>query len=497
MMAHQRGPFALNVSACLLLALASGCASQRAKAPTVKIVGASDFAVSAGDGAIGKPNAQPTSATTEEKSKEVPATPQDQKNAQAEPRRGLVLAQSGEAAASERSLGAGEMQVQAVPGLAAQVEDPSAPRTQLSAIRQGAWVDEVVGNINGKPVYASVFLITGSSTVTALGQRLQRQSELMGREEWMTFAAREISRAVNSFVEDELLRAEAIGSLKPEEKQGLLAFIDRAQRELERQSGGSRAATERRLMEEKGMTLDEWRRQREDTELIRYELGNRIFQRINVSRRDIAQRYQQLSAEYNKPPLATYRLIQVSKGSSADIATITQLLSTQGFEAAAKSKANLNKPAEGGLEPRELPRPVEPAPLLVQQAEAIEPKSQAEAKPDPKAENKLPQLFNNPKLNEAANALKVGETAGPIELTASVAWIRLDSIEDRTVSLYDAQLSIEELIRTQRVERERGRFVKKLSGRASDETVRDIVVRLLEIATERYYPVGKPEPKKR
>jgi hypothetical protein len=190
-------------------------------------------------------------------------------------------------------------------------------------------------------------------------------------------------------------------------------------------------------------------------------------------------------------------LIQVSKGSSADIATITQLLSTQGFEAAAKSKANLNKPAEGGLEPRELPRPVEPAPLLVQQAEAIEPKSQAEAKPDPKAENKLPQLFNNPKLNEAANALKVGETAGPIELTASVAWIRLDSIEDRTVSLYDAQLSIEELIRTQRVERERGRFVKKLSGRASDETVRDIVVRLLEIATERYYPVGKPEPKKR
>jgi hypothetical protein len=373
----------------------------------------------------------------------------------------------------------------------------------LSQVRQRAWVDEVVGNINGKPVYASVFLIKGSSTVTALGPRLQRQADVLGRKEWIAFAAREISRAVNSFVEDELLRAEAIGSLKPEEKQGLFAFIDRAQRELERQSGGSRATAERRLMDEKGITMDEWRRQREDTELIRFELGNRIFQRINVSRRDIALRYQQLQAEYNKPPLATFRLIQVSKGSPQDITTITQLLAAQGFEAAAKNKANLNKPAEGGLELRELPQELQPLPPLAakaqEEASKAREKQPVENKPAEKkpAEKKPAQLFNNIKLDEAAKALKVGETAGPLELTASVAWVRFESIDDRTTSLYDAQLSVEEIIRSQRVERERARFVAQLTSRTNDETVRDIVLRLLQIATDRYYPANKAEPKRR
>jgi hypothetical protein len=334
-----------------------------------------------------------------------------------------------------------------------------------------------VGNINGKPVYASVFLLTGSPTVTALGPRLQREADLRSRNDWLNFATREITRAVNSFVEDELLRAEAIASLKPEEKQGLFAFIDRAQRELERQSGGSRAAAEQRLLDEKGITLDEWRRQREDLELIRFELSNRIFQRISVARRDIALRYQQLDAELNKPPLATFRLIQAAKDSPADIDTITQLLAAQGFEAAARSKANLNKPAEAGLEPREL---------------------------TPPQEGKDPvRLFANPKLDEAARALAArvaaadsagSQTVGPIELTASIAWLRLDAIEDRSTTLYDAQLSVEEDLRSQRVERERGRFIRKLAGRASDETIRDIVLRLLEVASQRYYPPTKAEP---
>lgn len=357
----------------------------------------------------------------------------------------------------------------------------------FAAIRSNAWVDEVVGNINGKPVYASVFLITGSPTVTALGPRLQREADLRTRNDWLNFATREITRAVNSFVEDELLRAEAIASLKPEERQGLFAFIDRAQRELERQSGGSRAAAEQRLLEEKGITIDEWRRQREDLELIRFELSNRIFQRVSVARRDIALRYQQLEAEFSKPPLATFRLIQASKDSKPDLDTITQLIATQGFEAAAKSKANLNKPAEGGLEQRELaPTPeATSAPAPTPAAAASEPPAPA-------------RLFANPKLDEAARSLAargaVGESLGPIELTASIAWIRLESIEDRTTSLYDAQLAVEEDLRSQRVERERTRFIRQLSGRASDETIRDIVLRLLEVASQRYYPASKPEP---
>ena len=330
----------------------------------------------------------------------------------------------------------------------------------VAAPRGGVvFVDAKVGDVNGRAVYASAILDYGMAGISPIGAQLAAEAKMRPAESWRGWARIRIAETLADLIREELLRAEALQSLTPEQKMGFLGFMQKIQGDFVRQRGGSQALAERSLQETEGITIDEWRRRQENDELVKFQVRERILGRVNVNYRDIEQRYEREKARFDPPPTAVFRLVQVPRSRPEDVAAFAALLgSGTGFAEAAKSPLNINQRERSGAEMRELK--------------------------GPRAEG---DFFPNATLNDAARTMKVGETVGPLELSASVAWLHLEAEEDRDVGIYDAQLLLEDEIRGQRTRRERDRYIMSLQSRASITDATAMVERLTKIAEARYF----------
>jgi len=324
------------------------------------------------------------------------------------------------------------------------------PESQV--VGESVFIDSKVGDVNGKPIYAGTFL-------APMADRLRAKAVEVKRPEWEKFARTEINRELDLFIEDELLRAEALASFSPEQRQGFLGFMESLSKKVQSENYGSRALAEKRAEETDGRSFDEALRRRQDDELIKYQLGEQIYRRVNISWRDIEQTYYRLFDNFNPAPKATFRMIQVLDTKAQDIETVkTRLAAGEAFKDIASDAINIYKAKTGGLDTLEMKGVKEEA-----------------------------KIYLNPKLNEAARVLPVGDVAGPIELDGSVAWITLENINANTRSLYDAQLVIENVLREGRTNDERKKYINRLRARASMSKVDDMRERLVEIAADRFY----------
>lgn len=352
------------------------------------------------------------------------------------------------------------MPTEAIANYAATPGGPAMSESDSPPVGQPVFIDAKVGDINGKPIFASTFFDRGTLTLEPLGPRLREEAKRLKPAEWREFAREEINNSLDALIEDELLRAEALADLTPEQKQGFFAFLQRLQREQISQSGGSRDSANESLMESEGMSLAEFMSQREQAELIRYQLSEKIFQRVQVSRRDIELAYTRFNDQFNPPPKYLFRIVAVPAGDAAGVAAMqARIDGGESFAAIAASEANTYKRPEGGLEPRELKTKIENA-----------------------------SWFGSAALNDTAKALTPGRTAGPIDFGTRKAWLHLETIEVKSTSLYDAQIAIENALRKERADAERKRYIAKLRSRASIGDTEETSRRLLEIAESRYLP---------
>lgn len=323
-------------------------------------------------------------------------------------------------------------------------------------VNASVFVDSKIGDINGRAIYAGEFLET-------MGDRLRAEAEKKNRADWTTFARTEISRELDALIEDELLTAEALASFTPEQKQGFFAFMQTVSRRLTAQNLGSRTLTEQRVQESEGKSLDKVLQDRRETELIKFQLQERIYKRVNVSWRDIKQTYERFYDEFNPPPKSRFRLIQISKSEPEAIAAVEQgLANGTSFETLALVPENLafvsNKERKAV---REVVQNRDPAKTT---------------------------FFANKDLNAIAAAMSAGEVKGPIPTDPTVTWLRLEEVVQESMPLYDAQLRIETFLKNNRNDLERKRYVARLRERASITDVGEMTDRLVEIALDRFYP---------
>ncbi len=313
-----------------------------------------------------------------------------------------------------------------------------------------------VGDVNGRPVFAGEFL-------EPLEGRLRAEARRRNRSEWLAFASKEIDQQLEGLITDELLRAEAISRLTEEEKAGFRAFADIVLRQnLVSNSRGSRALAERRLREESGLTEQEFLRRREEALLVRRSIELQIKQRVNVSWRDIVQRYERDAVKYNPPPTVNLRVLSVSKRDAAAVAAVTEAL------AAGRTFDEVSS-AEG---------PGKDASVV------------AASKVLEGAWNEA-EFFPVAGLNEAVHRLEgrpAGSVEGPVETATAVRWVELAGVEQESRSLYEAQLGIEREILGERLADEVKRTTDLLVERASITDVQQMGVSLLRIADQRYGP---------
>lgn len=417
------------------LALLSGCGTVRSAIDGTPAVRANDFV----DPQASAPSAAP--ATSNETTTRVV----EDSSARAKTAAGPV---SGPLAASEGMI-----------DVTAQTGAPEALSPAARPVGQAMLIDAKVGDVNARPVFASAFLDT-------MGERLRAEAVKRPPDEWRAWARKEITDRLNQFIRDELLRAEAMQRLSPEQKLGFLAFMEMMRKDLFARTGGSQAAAREELMAERGINDDQWLREREKEELIRFQISSEVDPRVVVSTRDMRLTYEKYQDIFNPAPKALFRIIRIPKARvESDLAEVDKRLKAgEAFTEVAKSPLNSFKRAEAG--------------------------QVSDKPPEIKGAISEGTWFADGVRNNAARQLTPGNWIGPYRAGEDFEYLAMDAVEIVQTSFYDSQMLIEDRLRSARREQELNRYVERLKQQASFTEVDEMASRLVEIAAERYLPSG-------
>lgn len=332
------------------------------------------------------------------------------------------------------------------------------PTREAVGLAETGFVDAVVGQINGRPVYASGFL-------APMDARLRAEAARLSPNQWRQQTATTIRDAIIERMREELVLAEFQATLTPEGKQGLFAFVERMRQEIVAQNLGSESLAGRRLQETEGLTLNQKVNQQRDLEIIRAQVNRAIGDRTYVSWREVELAYARDYDLYNPTPVARLRMIQVS--GEDEVAAVTEALAAgESFEDIARSRSSF-RAEEGGLWTIEVER------------EGYE----------------ATRIFAPDELNDVAVTLDVGEVSEPFEWSGSTIWLTLEEIVTPPgLTLYEAQLQIFDRLRGERYAEEQQKYLIRLFGRASVTDVAEMTERLFIIAEERYLDVPTATP---
>lgn len=330
-----------------------------------------------------------------------------------------------------------------------QIEGSDQPERPLQLL------DAKIGDVNGKPIFTSSFF-------APIEDRLIAEAQRLSLNEWRASAGRIIAQRLDGIIADELLRAEALAALTPTQRVGLQAFLSNFRNTLLSENLGSSQLAERRILEQEGLTLDQALRQKEVDTLVQLTLIREINRRVNVSWRDIRQRYDRDIDQFAPPPSAVLRVIRAFRDDEATVTQIRERLENGDsfIEVASSELNNYSTETQGVL------------------------KMQIEGSFEET------QFFGRDELNDATHQLAIGEHAGPVELGSSYYWILYEDQEQEIVSLYDAQLAIQRELTFERREQARDQYLARLQERARVSSRDEVLMRLFEIADARYAPTA-------
>lgn len=335
-------------------------------------------------------------------------------------------------------------------------------------------IDALIGQANGKPIYASEVLEPLDGKLRALGISSKR------RDEWVRGASKEIAGELSRRIRDELILAEARSNLTTEQRTGLFQVLTQIQEGLVSSQRGSAVAADEALRREQGRTLQEAAKDRLDREIISNEVRTRVSPRVFVSWRDIQAEYERQFDKYNPPSIANLRLIVVSAPARSDDAA--------GMTAYAQNVSTINAALGGGKS-------------FIEVASAIPNELRSNGG---KAERKFSGSYVEgtfspfASINDAIRALNVGQSSGPIVYKDDAGrerstWVFLESIaQPPSETLYEAQLDVENELRDKRFDAEITKYLDTLIKRGNVSKMESMVSRLVDIASDRYWTGGAP-----
>lgn len=323
----------------------------------------------------------------------------------------------------------------------------SPPASQNPAAPDPAHVmDAMIGQVNGRALYASTVLEPIHEQLGALGRTLPSG-------QFRVRARQLIGVTLEQLVADALILSEAERELDERQRMGLAMMVKNHREELLRQHGqGSLSLAEYHLLRDTGKTLDQTLQDFRNERVVQNYLRQRLLPKINVSRRDIERYYRDQYDQFNPKMTRVLRLIRVENETEAK-QIAEQLAAGTPFEQVAGDKLNLYRPEAGGLM-------------------------------DPIVGD---EPFSEPALNQALTTLKPGEHAGPFDMGRMKAFAYLESVEaPETKSLRDVQIQIDRLLREQQFQRLSTEYRARLFQDGSYNPISQMTDDLLEIAMSRY-----------
>ncbi len=306
-------------------------------------------------------------------------------------------------------------------------------------------IDGMIGQINGRPVYANDVLADLADSLRAKGRQL-------ARAEFEKQAEAEITEAIRATLQSRLILAEAERSLTENEWNGVRFMREERRNELLRMHGlGSLKATDRVLREDTGRGLDETLQRFQEGIITRTYVNRNLMALINVSRRDIERYYRENLARFQPEPIRDLTIIVTD---SRDVAGEIESQLGQGTPFSELAAGPMNQLANDGR---------------MQSIRGDHPFGRAE--------------IETPMLAAAE-----GEWFGPIEVQDGRLWfVRVDRVElGEQLSLEDAQASIEATLREQQRSLRTQQFIERLRREGNFTDPAEMVKSLTRIAVSRY-----------
>lgn len=312
----------------------------------------------------------------------------------------------------------------------------------------GFRVAGMIGQVNGRPIYAHQVLRPMHEELAALGQRL-------GRDGFRRRAEPMIHERLAEIVQNALILAEAERDLSDRERQGLSVIMQRVREDkLRRYGRGSRAVADRVLRERTGQGLERTLEDRRQQLLVERYMQRTVWPRVNVARRDVERYYHDNHGEFNPPPTRTLRVIRADAQAAESVRE--RLEAGEPFaEVAGDRQLNAYRPGDGGL--------------------------MADAPGD--------EVFGHEPVNEAMRELDEGEHAGPIDVGDEMWFIYIEQIDrPEARPLKEVQREIEQRLRMQQLNELSSTYYQELLERGSYNPLEQMAGRLVEIAVNRYAP---------
>ncbi len=323
---------------------------------------------------------------------------------------------------------------------------------RLTELGDHTIVDSLVGEVNGRPIFADEFL-------EPIEDRLIQAAEQYAGAQREAAFRMIIHGWLQDVIIDELILAEAEAALTPNEQMGLLAFIRNWQEQLIRQKGGgTRAAAEDRLRRETGMGLEGTLDTRKKMVLINELRRKKIDPRVIVSWRDIQREYQRRFDEFNPPATVTLARIRLSTERQADLIEEVKPRLAAG-EPFARVAEDAGFPDGGRWETFEV------------------------------GPGGISDIGISDDMKGALEGLGAGQTSEPFIQGAATVWLHVESVEHSAgKSIYDAQVqrALSQELRARRNVEEWNRHIESLLEKGIYHELDEMAERLYRIALDRY-----------
>ncbi len=327
-------------------------------------------------------------------------------------------------------------------------------RTQVEevAVNRPWPIEGLVGQINGRPLFADKFLAPLQPRIVQMAASPDRVEARRAIIDLIRFSFKE-------YVDSELVIAEAESGLTSEQQQGLFAWLASLQEVEIAERGGTQLEAEASLMQESGQSLEEFLQERRDVVLAQQLLRKRIEPRAIVSWRDIEREYRRRESEINPPPAILIGRIRLD--TTTDSAKIV-----------------------------EVKRWIEEGKSLPEIADALGLANRGawnEFKLPPEGIRGLPLTDA---VKDRLVDLPVGKPSTVLEQRDSMTWLAVLGVtEQSTRSVFDpgVQTHLRDNLRMQRVMTERERWLRSLRSRWVSDGIEQMEARLVQIAMDRYW----------
>jgi hypothetical protein len=349
--------------------------------------------------------------------------------------------------------GALQTEVKALSGAVQQAQGETAPIATDARVM----ADAMVGQINGKPVFASEVLDPLDGRLRALAREVK---------EPLLFRRRAADLVFNNLRErlrSELVAAEARNRLTPQEREGLVRLLQRLQGFYQSQAGGSLEQARADLQQRTGeSSLDRILADERDQILVQRLLNEEVNSKVRVPFTSVERFYEENPDLFNPPGEAVFRVVVIDATEEARAREAAG--SASAFEQLARSEVNVFFRDKAGERRLPLSKPISEQELLSIKA-----------------------------VNEAAHRLAPGESAGPLAFTtpSRQVWVRREADDKPPAqSLEEAQVQIAAVLAARKRQIEEGEFITGLLGSGSFSPLDPMTEQLVGLAVDRHLGPG-------